>query len=234
MTDLSQPATAAEFVAAGASAADAAILAEQHNAMAGHRGPDARAALSIAARDQPPPTPPPPAASPVTQAQAVSALEAHEAAQLNAEMGKMFAPPASPSDYRFPPPARGELTDADLENDNAIRSAFHAEGVPRWLSEGVLNALSEGIHAVERMTPQQAEARITSTVANLKRMWGAEYDNNLAKVDRLLDQMKARHPALGLDGTVRLEDRDVPLLELLDSIWVDRLLEFAQYRAGRR
>jgi hypothetical protein len=234
MTDLSQPATAAEFVAAGASAADAAILAEQHNAMAGHRGADARAALSVAARDVPPPAARPPAASPVTQAQAVNALEAHEAAQLNAEMGKMFAPPAAPSDYRFPPSPR-DPTDAEFAQDGAIKAAFYSEGMPRWLGEGIVKSLVEGEHALSRMTPEQASTRVASTVASLQRIWGREYDSNLAIVDNLLEQMSRRNPGLGIDGTVRLDNgHDVPLLSLLDPLTVNSLLEFAKHRAGRR
>ena len=232
MTDLSQPATAAEFVAAGASAADAAILAEQHNAMAGHRGADARAALSIAARDQPPPTAPPPAASPVTQAQAVSALEAHEAALLDGEMAKLFA--GGRHDYPFPPPRDGVVTDEDMARDSGIKAVFRDEGFPDWLGKNIVNELVAGEHALSRMTPQQAEARVASTVGSLKGMWGADYDSNLATVDKLLEQIARRHPTLGIDGSVRLDDRDVPLLELLDSLTVNSLLEFAKNRASRR
>jgi hypothetical protein len=235
MVDMTQPASAAEFTAAGATPEQAATLAEQHNVMAGRRGFDAKAAMSIAARDTPPPSAPAPAASPVTPVQAQSALEAHENAQLASELDKAFMPPASPSDYRFPP-GRTDPTDEEFAQDNAIKEAFFREGLPRFLGENIAKSLVEGVNALERMTPEQAQQRVASTVESLKRMWGGEreYESNLAIVDRLLDGMAARHPALGVAETVRLDDgRDVPVLELLDPFIVNSLLEFAKHR-GRR
>ena len=98
-----------------------------------------------------------------------------------------------------------------------------------------LQSLVAGEHALERMTPEQAQTRVAFTVASLKRMWDEEYDRNIATVDHLLEQMAGRHPGLGIDASVRLDDgRDVPLLELLDSFYINSLLEFAKHRAGRR
>jgi hypothetical protein len=236
MVDTTQPSSPQEFIAAGATPEQAALLHEQHETMAGRRGFDAKVAMSLATEDAPPlPTPPPPV-SRVSQAQATASLEAHTQAQLSAQLAADFAPPASPQDYRLPPPPDRDLTDEEFAQESAIKTAFHSEGVPRWLGENVAASMVEGFNTLERMTPEQAADRLAKNVASLKsdRLWGKDYDSNLATLDTLLAQMNGRHPALGLASNVRLTSgRDVPLLELLDPLTVDSLLQFALHR-GRR
>jgi hypothetical protein len=230
--DITKPASAAEFAARGVSPAEAAMLAEAHETMAGRRSADARAALSVT--DPAPPGAKLPPGATVTQTEATTALEAHEAAQLNAEMDKMFAPPASPSDYRFPPPVH-DVTDEDIARDSGIKAVFHSTGFPRWLGENIVNELSAGERVLSRLPPGEVSARLTSTGESLKRMWGREYDRNIVTVEDLLLEMDRRNPSLGIGGSVRLDNgQDVPLLALLDSQTVNSLVEFAKHRANRR
>jgi hypothetical protein len=232
MVDLTQPASAVEFQAAGVDASTAAALAAQHNVMAGRGSFEDRVTLAHSLENLPPQAKPAPH-PPVSAVEATRLLADHNAAQLQGHMDKLFEPPASAADYKFP--TRGDLTDEQFAQDNAIKSAFHSEGWPDWLGNGIPKALSEGERELSRMTPQQQQARIAATESGLKRMWGEQYDRNLATVDTYLEQMARKYPTLGIDGSVRLDDgRDVPLLALLDSIWVDRLFEFANHRAGRR
>jgi hypothetical protein len=208
MTDLTQPVTAADFVTAGASPEQAAILVEQHESLAGRRGPDARAALQVAAQDHAPP-PAPVTASTVTQAEAVSALEAHEAAILQGHMDKLYEPPPSARDYRIPPSFGGQPTDEALAADTALTDMLYAERTPRDLGEAIMKDI-----AARRPTEKSAEA------AAALRPW----------LDQRLRKAQA-NPALRpyVEGASAEQ-----LLAVLSPETVVALSPFVNHRAGNR
>jgi hypothetical protein len=223
--DTTQPSTPQEFIAAGATPEQAALLHQQHEALAGRRGAEAQAAIAVAARDQPsPPTPSAPQSS-VTQGQAQEALGAHTEAQLAAHLDHAFSPPASPSDYAFP--THEDLTDEQFAADNAVKTALHAEAMPKWAVDSIAKSLGETARAVASETPAEAQARLGSYKARLTALWGGEanYVTNIGTVDNLLSQMSARSPALRT-----FIERAAPLL---DPLSVDLLLQIALRRAGR-
>jgi hypothetical protein len=222
MVDLTQAASVAEFTAAGASPAEAAILVEQHEALAGRRGPDARAAL--APRDPAPPGAPPPPASPVTPSAASTALEAHESGRVAQELDKAMLPPSAPGDYRFPSSLDPE-TDEAWAADAELKSAFHSEGFPRFLVESIGKDLAKAAATRMEETPDQAQARIASTRATLERWYGRETDANLALVDALIDRLRAKGGA-----TREFVEAIAPHL---DALSLDALIQFAKHSASK-
>jgi hypothetical protein len=224
MVDISQPASATEFIAAGASPSEAAILAEQHETLAGRRGAGAQVALSIAGRNQPPPPAPEPSTSHVTQAEATAALDAHTEIQLGAHLDRAFAPPVSAADYVFPA-SPTQLSDEEFGAEQSLKSALHAEAMPKFVVESIAKALAESSRAVARETPAQGQARIAANNASLVRMWGSDFDANIRAVDNLLETMGARSTAL--------RDFVTRAAPLLDPLSIDLLLQVSKLRAGR-
>ena len=102
-----------------------------------------------------------------------------------AHLDRAFAPPASASDYQFPPTPT-DLTDEQFASDQAIKSALYAEKMPAFVVSSIAKALAEVARTNE--TPEQAQARIASTRATLERWYGPEKDANLALVDALTDR----------------------------------------------
>jgi hypothetical protein len=224
----SQPSSPQEFINAGATPEQAAILHEQHETMCGRRGSDARVAMSVAAQEQPPaPKAGPVVARTVTQAEATAALEAHTESQFSGHLDRAFAPPASPSEYQFPA-TRVALTDEQLAADTALKGALHAEGMPRFVVENIAKTLSQSSHAIARETPAEAEARIGANKARLTALWGGEsaFNTNIRAVDAMLEQMGNKSPALRELISSGLAGRLTPLD-------VDLLLQVAKHRAGR-
>jgi len=219
MVDTTQPATAAEFEAAGASPADAASLADQANAMAGRKGFNARVELEQSMRNQPPPAKAPPP-TPLTNAQLSEAAASHQDAQLADSFDKLWQPPQSAYDYRFPD--SGNLTDEQAASDNAVKTALHTEGMPKFVVDSIASNLSESVRTLANETPTQASARLNANKGRLTAMWKGEFDSNIALVDRLLEQMRTRSPSL-----VPFMDAAVSRLTPLD---IDLLLQVAKHR----
>jgi hypothetical protein len=224
--DVTQPASPAEFVAAGASPAEAAILAEQHEAIVGRRGPEARAAILIGSRDLPPPPAPPPPVSTVTQTQATEALAAHTEAQMSAQLDQTFAPPATPAEYKFP--YTRDPSDEQFAADNALKAAMHAERMPKFVVDSIAQNLAETSRALANETPAQAQTRIEANKTRLTALWKNDggFDANIAKIDSMLGWMSARSPALKA-----FIDANAHALTPLD---LDLLLQVANHRAARR
>lgn len=224
MPDLTQPATAAEFQAAGADAATAASLAMQHNMMTGRAGtPDQRIELAVGMRNQPPAAKLAPPASTVTPAQATAALAAHNEVQLSHELDAVMAPPAAPGDYLFPHSLEPE-NEAAFAADNELRAALHSEGLPRHIVESIGSSLAQA--ASTRINEDQAQARIGSTRATLERWYGKDTDANLAHADALFERLRAKGGA-----TADFVEAVAPHL---DALSLDALIQFAKHKAGRR
>jgi hypothetical protein len=223
--DTTQPMTAAQFEAVGASPADAASLAAQHNLLAGRGSSDDRVALEHSFRNQPPPPAAAPPA-PTSNAQLVEATAAHENAQLAGTLDAAFAPPAQPYDYRFPE-APGTLTDEQLASDSALKTALHAAQMPKFVVESIAQNLAEASRALVNETPAQAQLRIESYRTRLVGMWGKDsFDGNMQMVDTFLEQQSANSPALRLflEGAVRA----------FTPLDFDLILQVAKHRAGKR
>jgi hypothetical protein len=222
MVDLTQSSSPQEFIAAGATPEQATQLSEQHEAMAGRRGLDARAAMSVT--DPAPPGAKLPPGATVPQTVASAALEAHESARVAQELDKAMLPPSAPGDYRFPSSLDPE-TDEAWAADAELKSAFHSEGFPRFLVESIGKDLAKAAATRMEETPDQAQARIASTRATLKRWYGRETDANLALVDALIDRLRAKGGA-----TREFVEAVAPHL---DALSLDALIQFAKHSASK-
>ena len=226
MTDLTQPATAAEFEAVGVDAATAAGLAAQHNLMAGRSGTrDARIALEVSLRNLPPPSAPAPA-KPISNTEGTAALAEHTDAELAKHLATAFAPPAAPYDYQFPDD-RSQLSDDQITADMTVKTALHGEGMPKFVVESIAANLAQSMRTLGNESAAQAAIRQSSDRARLESMWkGESFDSNIALVDGLLEQMGNKHPVLR-DVIARAAPRLTPLD-------VDLLLQVAKQRPDRR
>ena len=153
--DTTQPTTPEFFMEHGAASPEhARMLSEQAETMAGRRGPDARAALNITARDQPPPVATPTAAVPMTHAEIQESLAAHQNAQLAQELDKSMMPPPAPDFYQFPQGLTPQ-TDEAIAADQELRAAFHSEGFPRYLVESIGKDLAAAARTRMQETPEE-------------------------------------------------------------------------------
>jgi hypothetical protein len=225
MTDLTQPATAAEFLATGVDAATAESLAMQANMMAGRTGTrDQQIELAVGMRHYVPPAQLAPTAKTTPEA-ATAALHAHTNAQLTQELSAVMAPPASPSEYRLPGWGDNQ-TDEQFATDREVAASLHAEGFPRHLVEGIGRDLATAAASRAHETPQQAQARIATTTATLQKWYGKDLQANLQLVDGVVDRLLAK------GGATRAFVENV--MHHLDASSIDALVQFAKHRAARR
>lgn len=221
--DASQPVTAADFTAVGVDATTAASLASQHNTLANRGSFNGRVALAHELERQTPP----PAAAPsaaTSNATLVDAAAAHENAQLAGTLNSAFAPPANAFEYRFPE-AREPLTDEQLASDSALKAAFHAAQMPKFVVESIAQNLAEVSRTLANETPAQNQLRLESQKSRLMGMWGKDnFDGNLALVDTFLEQQSAKSPAIRsfLEGAARA----------LTPLDLDLILQVAKFRAS--
>jgi hypothetical protein len=212
MPDLTMPAVAADYIAAGATPDQAAILAEQHEAYAGRRGPDARAAIAVGSRNESLPPNAAPHVSQVSQVSQVSpaeaALNADNHAQLQGELDHLYQPPASPYDYRVPV-GSGDRTDEAFAADKVFTTMLHTERVPRFLGEAIMQD-------IQAARPHEK----TGAADPALRGW----------IDQMLKRAQA-DPALR--PYVAGVSPDL-LLQVLSPATVTSLTPFVHYRASRR
>jgi hypothetical protein len=221
--DISKPASAAEFEAHGASPAQAAMLAEQHEAAAGRRGSAARAFFSVT--DPAPPGAKLPPGARVTQTEASSALQAHESAQLSAHLaGEVFKPPAQPQDYSFPCDVVDQ-SDAEFAQDGELKQAAFAEGLPKMFVDNLAQAVRDMSRRVNE-THEQARSHFDAQVARLETIWGKDTDANLAKVGTFKGQLLQRYP--GFAQQIDIAFHAATPLDL------DMLVQWLNHRAVRR
>lgn len=208
MVDLTQPASAAEFIAAGADPATAESLATQANLMAGRVGTrDEQIAFRMSVRDPVPLQQPAPLPG-VAPAAATASVEAHSQGQFDNHLAEVYAPPASALDYQIPA-GTGELSDEAMAADRALVQTLYADRMPRTIGNAILKDLSLG-----RPTQKSAE-----TTAALKG-W----------VDQLLTRAQA-DPALKQYTTGMSAQL---LLATLSPETVVALMPWVQFRAGKR
>jgi hypothetical protein len=226
VTDLNQPATAAEFQAAGVDAATAANLAMQHNMMTGRAGTlDQRAEVMTAVRERAPlpkPTAPAPATTPE---KALEALSAHQDSEQAQHLAAHFAPPAQASDYRLWEGAT-DPTPEEHAQIVELQGALHGAGMSKMVAESIAQSVTENSRSLASETDEQAHARLESQTGRLKVMWGKDYDANVAKVKAFEQRLRRESPVLG-----KWLDAIDPFLSPLD---VDTMLQAATHGARRR
>jgi hypothetical protein len=139
-----------------------------------------------------------------------------------------FAPPASANDYSLPRPP-GEMTDAQAAQEQAFKSAAHAEQLPRTLIESIGTSLASAWASLAHETPEQSEARLAGNRTRLTAMWAksgeGSFDTNLVIVDRELERL-CRNPVLR------------PYLEsaahFMTPLDIDAVYQYAKFRGSRR
>jgi hypothetical protein len=223
MADLTQPATAAEFIAAGADPVAARQLASQHNLMSGREGSfDERVDFAHFIENQPPP----PKAAPTPQtsnAQLADASAQHQDHQLAGTMDAAFAPPAMAYEYKLED--ESSLNDAQLAANSELKTALHAAQMPKFVVESIAQNLAEASRTLANETPDQARFRIESQKGRLEGMWGKDnLAGNLRIVDAFLEQQSAKSPALR--SFLGVAARALTPLDL------DLLLQVAKHRAS--
>lgn len=209
MTDLTQPASAAEFIAAGVDATTAANLAAQHNAAAGRGGFNAMAEARESFRNMPPP-PTPAAPPPTTNAQLVEAAAAHQDVQLQGSIEATFAPPANAFDYRAPPPV-SDATDEQYAADTALKTMLHVEGTPAYIGNAIMADLAANRMVEHNLQPGER----TLVLGQLSRML------DLARADPALKHYVADATPEGLMSNLSRET-------------IIAFLPWAQHRTTRR
>jgi len=223
--DLAQPVNADFYTQHGATPEQAAALAAQHNTLAGRGGFNTMADAREQTRNMPPPAVPA-APAPTSNATLFEAAAGHENAQLASTLDAAFAPPANAFDYRFPERPTAP-TDEQLASDGALKAAFHAAQLPKFVVESIAQNLAEASRHLANETPQQSQSRIDSQKSRLIGMWGSkEFDGNMQIVDAFLEQQAAKSPALRsfLEGAARA----------FTPLDIDLILQTAKHRAGRR
>lgn len=223
--DITQPATPAEFIAAGATPEQAAALATQHNVMSGRFGAEAKAGMSVELRNLPPPPAKLPEYSRTSPTQATAALQAHQDQAFHGELDAAMSAPASAAHYSFPASLEPETPEA-IAADMELRTALHAEGLPRHVVETAASALADAASSRPNETEEQAQSRIAATRATLERWYGKEHEANMRLADSVFDALLAKGGAVA-----DFVSNTVPHL---DALSIDAIVQFAKHRASRR
>lgn len=224
------PVDAQFFIDAGASPAEAAEFANQHNTLAGHLGTaDARVALSHALEDTAPPLSiaAKEAAHWADASKMATAVTAQNEALTESAFeqmhNQMMSPPAEPHHYKLP--VTPNATDAELALDSDLRSAIHKSAVPAFVAESIAANLNQASRTLANATPEQIQARTDSTVGQLRGLWGENFDANVEAVDDLLERISSQ------SATAR--ETVLRVAPLLTSIDFDLLLQTARYQAPK-
>ena len=204
------------LVSQGVDPAKAAEMGAQGEAISKNRGLGLRESAHPAAQEFLRQSTPP---------ETTAAVQAHETAELNAHLGQVYQPPASPLDYQFPHSIAPE-TDEAIAADNELRAAFHAEGLPRQIVESIGADLATAAHSRTNETAEQAQSRTASTRSTLERWYGKDTEANLRLVDSIFDRLLAKGGA-----TREFVEAVAPHL---DALSLDSLIQFAKHRAGAR
>jgi hypothetical protein len=213
---------AGDFMLPGVDAAQAASLAEAHNARGGFKGFDAQVEAVQSDRNMPPP-PVPATPAPTSNADLVSAVAEHESAQIARHLDGTFAPPAMPYEYRLED--ESGLNDAQLAANSELKSAFHAAHLPKFVVESIAANLATAARTLANETPEQMQTRIDSNKIRLQGMWGKEFDGNMSAVDSFLEAQGTKSSAL--------KAFIANAAHAFTSLDLDLILQVAKYRAGK-
>lgn len=135
-----------------------------------------------------------------------------------------FAGPASPFEYRFDRIGGAEYSDSDMQAEQAIRQALHAEGIPTGVASLghmlVQNAARNGLpdDAALEMGRRTGEAE-------LSRRHGASAPQIIAAAKKVFDRLDARDPRIG--------DMLVNTGVANDPNFIESLARLAGVRGGR-
>jgi hypothetical protein len=218
------PVDAAFFVKAGADPSQAAELAAQHNALSRRGGLQALESLPQV-DNLPPPIPAPVKAEPMTPAKAIDMLQEHRNNLLTDHFAETFAPPSSPHEYKIPT-ASDNPSDAEMAQDNAIKSELHKVAVPRFIAESIMQDAFSNIRSLQRETDAQFAKRMEGNVAKLKGWYGQDYDSNMATLKNYLGSLKSTAPNV-FAAFQRIDGYLTPTN-------IDQLVQLARFKAGKR
>ena len=138
-------------------------------------------------------TPRPSALAP-TPAPAAPSDEPPTAVDTGAEQA--FAGPASPHEYRFDRIGSAEYSDADMQAEQGIRAALHAEGVPAGVASLGHMLLQ---NAVKNGLPDDASLEMGRRTgeAELARRHGEAAPRIIASARAVFARLDKRNPAIG-------------------------------------
>jgi hypothetical protein len=132
------------LVSQGVDPAQAALLGQQGDALAGKFGAEAKAVMTASVSESQPAAAKPAPSSTVTQQQAVDAVNAHNEAQLQSELDATYAPPVNAYEYRIPQASGGELSDEAMAADRALVTVLHSERMPLHIGNAIMQDLARG------------------------------------------------------------------------------------------
>lgn len=101
------------------------------------------------------------------------------------------SPPPSPGAYQFESPPDG-VEAMPLNEQIAIRAAFHAEGIDQGTAGHIVREWNKACKAPP--TPEQIELSGRATAASLRRLWGEQYEANMAAANAEFDRFAQRYP----------------------------------------
>lgn len=107
-----------------------------------------------------------------------------------------FAGPASPFEYRFDRIGSGEYSDEDMQAEQGIREALHAEGIPTGTAHLAHHLIQQ---ATRNGPPDDATLELgrRQGQAELSRRHGASAPQIIAAAKAVFDRLDRRDPRLG-------------------------------------
>lgn len=107
-----------------------------------------------------------------------------------------FAGPASPFEYCFDRIGSAEYSDADMQAEQAIRQALHAEGIPTGTAHLAHHMIQR---AVRNGLPDDATLELGRRTgeAELQRRHGASAPQIIAAAKKVFDRLDKRDPRIG-------------------------------------
>ena len=109
----------------------------------------------------------------------------------DAPIDPLFAPPATPQDYRFEmQPATG----MQPEQLRAVQRWCHGARLPQAIAQSLYSEVERGAHAP--LTPAQLRAHNAAGLAELRRNWGERTGAMLGLGRRLVTEVGGTHPDL--------------------------------------
>lgn len=135
-----------------------------------------------------------------------------------------FAGPATPFEYRFDRIGGAEYSDSDMQAEQAIRQALHAEAIPTGTAHLAHHLIQQ---ATRNGPPDDATLELgrRQGQAELDRRHGASAPQIIAAAKKVFDRLDARDPRIG-DMLVATGVANSP-------DFIEALARFAGVRGGR-